>query len=141
MHLSYVQLLYSQCSHFLYEITIIPSQEGVYTAEGPFGSPIVLPSIHPHDSLSGSIGTAFLNDTAFAQEEAAHLGIHLNLSKSELIWDEPRNSSILQSVSDLIPTLPEHAVILGLLLVIIIRWMQRSSPNVKTLEFDTFPEA
>jgi hypothetical protein len=84
--------LYSQCFHLFHENTIIPSQEGVQQGN-PLGPLLFCLVIHPlikklqlelrifylDDDLLGSAGRGFLHDITLVQEEAAHLGLHLNL--------------------------------------------------------------
>ena len=68
---------------------------------------------HLDDGLLGESAAEVLDDIQLIQKDAAQLGLQLNLNKSELICQNPLDSSLLLSAPELIPTEPHLALFLG----------------------------
>ena len=121
-----VHCCYSSCTHLFYEEVTLLSREGVQQGD-PLGPLLFCLAIHPlieklrsdlrifylDDGLIGGHAFDVSNDISLIQEEASHLGLCLNLKKSELIAINPLESQVLLSAPDLIPVLPNHASFLG----------------------------
>ena len=66
-----------------------------------------------NDSTVGGAEAEVLRDFQFIECQAAHLGLHLNHAKTELICEDPDGSLLLEVAPDLCKVNPEEAFLLG----------------------------
>ena len=121
-----VHCCYSSRTHLFYEEVTLLSREGIQQGD-PLGPLLFCLAIHSliwklrselrifylDNGLIGGHALEVSNDNIPIQEEASHLGLCLNLKKSELIATNPLESHVLLSAPDLITVHPNHASFLG----------------------------
>ena len=119
---SFVFSCYSSSSTLLHKITL-QSVEGVQQGD-PLGPLLFCLTIHPlithlksefkvcyldDDTISGAEAEV-LQDFQFIEYQAAHLGLHLNCAKTELICEDPAGSLLFQVAPDLCKVNPAEAL-------------------------------
>ena len=124
--LHYVFSCYSSPSSLFFHGTTLQSAEGVQQGD-PLGPLLFCLTIHPlitslkleyrvfylDDGTIGGPKEEVLQDLQYIECQAAHLGLSLNHSKTELICEDSGGRQLLQAVPDLCKVKPENATLLG----------------------------
>ena len=122
----YVFSCYSSPSSLFFHGTTLQSAEGVQQGD-PLGSLLFCLTIHPlitslksefrvfylDDGTIGGPKEEVLQDLQYIECQAAHLGLSLNHSKTELICEDSAGRWLLQAVTDSCKVNPENATLLG----------------------------